>query len=155
VAAALETKKIKKSRLQSRIHVEARYPHPRSKVWRALTEPALMEKWGMRPEGFAPTVGTKFKLIDDGPHKGWRGYVECEVVAVEHERMLQTTWVGDDSGNRLILTYTLRDDGAGTHLTLEHEGFEGVGGFVLSKLIMGPGWKKMMRKSLAGVLADL
>src|SRR5689334_17020539 len=125
VAAAVA---MKKSRLASRIHVEARYPHPRSKVWRALTEPALMQKWGMRPEGFAPVVGTKFKLVDDGPHKGWRGFVECEVLAVEPERLLQTTWVGDekdlDRGIRQVVTYTLRDDGAGTHLTLDHEGFE-------------------------------
>src|SRR5262245_12778521 len=86
----------KPNMLSADIHLEQYFPHPRAKVWRALTEPALMQKWGMRPEGFAPTVGTKFKLIDDGDHNGWRGFVECEVLAVEHERLLSTSWVGDE-----------------------------------------------------------
>ena len=43
----------------SNIHREIVYPHPRAAVWRALTEPALIGKWLMTPEGFAPVVGTR------------------------------------------------------------------------------------------------
>src|SRR4051812_30876721 len=110
------------------IKVQHGYAHPRAKVWRAITEPALMQKWGMRPEGFAAVVGTKFKLVDDGPHKGWRGFVECEVLEVQHERVLKTTWVGDEKQPPQTVTYTLADDGAGgCTLTLEHDGFHGLG----------------------------
>lgn len=139
-------------RMQSKIHLEQTFPHPRAKVWRALTEPALMQKWGMRPEGFAPVVGTKFKLVDDGPHTGWRGFVVCEVLAAEHERVLKMSWVGDDKDPPHTVTYTLADDGAGTRLTLDHEGFQGIGGFITNKLFLTPGWKSLMRTKLLAVL---
>ena len=153
IATTMKSSAQTRSRMQSKIHVEHTFPHARAKVWRALTEPALMAKWGMRPEGFAAVAGTKFKLVDDGPHRGWRGFVECEVLAVEHERKLVTTWVGDEKEPRQTVTYTLADDGAGgCTVTLDHVGFEGIGGFVLSKFIMGPGWKGMLRKRMTAVL---
>jgi len=43
----------------------------------------------------------------------------------------------------------------GTRLTVEHTGFRGAGGFVLAKLIMAPGWKKMVGTSFPAVLAEL
>jgi uncharacterized protein YndB with AHSA1/START domain len=141
--------------MQSKIHLEQTYPHPRVKVWRALTEPALLQKWLMRPEGFAPVVGARFKLIDDGAHRGWRGFVECEVLEVKPERLLRISWVGDEKVKPQTVAFTLADDGAGTRLTLDHEGFAGVGGFVLSRLILGPGWKRMLRKRLAGVIGGI
>jgi uncharacterized protein YndB with AHSA1/START domain len=151
---ALETTK-KRTFMQSKIHLEQRYPHPRAKVWRALTEPALMQKWGMRPEGFAPVVGTRFQLVDDGEHRGWRGFVECEVLEVEHERLLRISWVGDEKVKPQTVAYTLADDGAGTLLTLDHEGFEGIGGFVLSRFILTSGWKSMMSKRLPNVIGSV
>jgi uncharacterized protein YndB with AHSA1/START domain len=137
----------------SRIHLVETYPHPRAKVWRAVTEPAVMKKWLMRPEGFEPKVGNKFKFVDDGPHKGWRGFVECEVLEVEHERRIRFTWEGDP-GKVQVVTFTLEDanGGKGTRLTLDHEGFKGIGGFVLAKFIMGPGWKGMMKRRILAAL---
>ena len=49
----------------SGIRIVRDYPHPPAKVWRAVTDPALIPRWtstgqGGRPEGFAATVG-KFK----------------------------------------------------------------------------------------------
>ena len=153
-ATALETTR-KRTLMQSKIHLEQRYAHPRGKVWRVLTEPALMQKWGMRPEGFTPVVGTRFKLVDDGEHRGWRGFVECEVLEVERERLLRITWVGDEKTKPQTVTYTLADDGAGTLLTLDHEGFEGIGGFVLSRFILARGWKGMLRRRLVQVIGGV
>ena len=47
----------------SDIRIERDYPHPPAKVWRAVTDPALIPLWtatgqGGRPEGFSTTVGT-------------------------------------------------------------------------------------------------
>ena len=137
--------------MQSKIHLEQSYPHSRAKLWRALTEPPLMAKWGMRPEGFAPVVGTKFKLIDAKP-RGWRGFVECEVLAVEAERLLKITWVGDERDSPQTVTYALSDDGAGCRLTLDHEGFVGIGSLFVSKLFLRPGWKAMLGKKIAAVV---
>ena len=43
----------------------------------------------------------------------------------------------------------------GTRLTLEDVGWSGIPGFLLSKLMMTPGWKKMLDHSIPGVLAEL
>jgi hypothetical protein len=40
-------------------------------------------------------------------------------------------------------------------LTLEHTGFTGIGGFILSKLMMGPGWRKMLGVLIPAVLDDI
>jgi uncharacterized protein YndB with AHSA1/START domain len=139
--------------MKTEIHITRSYPHPRTKVWRAVTEPALVEKWLMRPEGLATTVGTKFKLVSK-PQPGWRGWVECEVLEVVPERRFVYSWVGQEKQKPMTVSFTLEDEAdGGTRLTLDHVGFEGIGGWVLARIMMGPGWKKMMTKRLAAVLA--
>jgi uncharacterized protein YndB with AHSA1/START domain len=112
-----------------------------------------MGKWLMKPEGFAPVVGTKFILRAEGPQRGWRGFVECEVLAVEAGRLLRYSWNGDPDQAPLLLTIRLEDEGAGTRLVLDHEGFEGIGGWMVARFAMGPGWGKMLKKRFAAVLA--
>jgi uncharacterized protein YndB with AHSA1/START domain len=138
----------------SDIRIVRDYPHPPAKVWRALTVPALMALWAMRPEGFAPIAGTRFKYIAK-PQPGWRGFVECEVLEAREPSLLRYSWVGDDHGETTYVTYALEPHAGGTRLTFEHIGFSGVGGFVLAKLMMGPGWKKMLAIKIPEVLADL
>lgn len=130
------------------------YPHAPKKVWRALTEPELIALWAMRPEGFEPTVGNKFKLVAK-PQPGWRGWVECEVLAADESSMLRYSWKGDDDGDTTIVTYTLTPHEGGTRLVFEHTGFRGFGGFMLAKLMLGPGWKKMLSNAVPAVLADV
>jgi uncharacterized protein YndB with AHSA1/START domain len=108
----------------------------------------------MRPEGFAPVAGTRFKLVAK-PQPGWRGFVECEVLEARAPSLLRYSWVGDDDGKATEVTYTLEASGDGTRLTFAHTGFTGIGGFVLAKLMMGPGWKKMLTNAVPAVLADL
>jgi uncharacterized protein YndB with AHSA1/START domain len=138
----------------SDIRIVRDYPHPPSKVWRALTDPELIALWGMRPEGFAPVVGTRFKFVAK-PNPGWRGFVECEVLEVREPSLLRYAWVGDDSGKATYVTFSLAAHAGGTRLTFQHSGFTGVGGFMLAKLMMGPGWKKMLGDAFPAVLADL
>jgi uncharacterized protein YndB with AHSA1/START domain len=143
-----------RSFLDTEVRLERFYPHPRAKVWKALTDPRLIAAWLMRPDGFEPRVGCKFRLTAK-PQPGWRGYVDCEVVAVEEGHLLQYTWVGDESGNLMTVTWRLEDAPGGARLYLLHEGFHGVGGFLLAKVMMGPGWKKMMTRHIASVLDRL
>jgi uncharacterized protein YndB with AHSA1/START domain len=138
----------------SDIHIVRDYPHPPSKVWRALTVPALMALWGMRPEGFEPVVGNRFKYVAK-PQPGWRGFVECEVLEAREPSVLRMSWVGDEKSPPMEVTYTLAPHDGGTRLTFRHTGFKGMGGFLLAKLMMGPGWKKMLGKSIPAVLGDL
>jgi len=114
---------------------------------------ALMALWGMRPEGFEPVVGNRFKYVAK-PQPGWRGFVECEVLEVREPSALRMSWVGDEKGDATHVTYRLAPHAGGTRLTFEHTGFKGVGGFLLAKLMMGPGWKKMLGVRIPEVLAD-
>lgn len=130
------------------------YPHSPHKVWRALTDPAIVALWAMRPEGFQPVVGNKFKLVAK-PQPGWRGFVECEVLEAREPALLRYSWKGDDEGDTTVVTYTLSPQPGGTRLVFEHTGFRGFGGFMLAKFMLGPGWKKMLTRAIPRVLADL
>ena len=138
----------------SDIHIVREYPHPPAKVWRALTDPALMALWTMRPEGFAPVVGTRFKLVAK-PQPGWRGFVECEVLEVREGELIRYSWIGNDDQQAMEVSYRLEPTAGGTRLVFEQTGFRGIGGFMLSKFMMGPGWKKMLGVAFPAVLADM
>lgn len=78
--------------------LERDLPHPPEKVWRALTQPHLIEEWLMK-NAFTPTVGHRFELQAD-----W-GKVECEVLSVEPNTSVSYTW-GDDH-LRSVVTWSL------------------------------------------------
>ena len=154
-AAIAETTPRARKTSMSDIRIVRDYPHPPAKVWRALTDPALIALWGMRPEGFAPVAGTRFKLVAR-PQPGWRGFVECEVLEAREPSILRCSWLGEDDSKKMTqVLYSLAPHGAGTRLTFEQTGFSGLGGFLLAKLMMGPGWKAMLSRALVAVLEDL
>jgi uncharacterized protein YndB with AHSA1/START domain len=101
--------------------VERELPHPPEKVWRALTQPHLLEEWLMKND-FQPNVGHRFQLRGD-----WGGVLDCEVLVVEPERTLSYTWkfAHDDPNYRLnsVVTLTLTPTETGTHLRMEQAGF--------------------------------
>src|SRR5246127_3288025 len=66
--------------------VERDIPYPPEKIWRALTQPHLIEEWLMKND-FKPMVGHSFKL-----RGGWGGVLNCEVLAVEPHKTLSYTW---------------------------------------------------------------
>jgi len=102
--------------LQTRtVTVEREFAHPPEKIWRALTQPHLIEAWLMKND-FVPALNHRFRLIAD-----W-GSVECEVLEIEPNRSLSYTWaaLGLDS----VVTWTLTPAGAGTHLKMEQTGFQ-------------------------------
>ncbi len=136
------------------LRVSRDYPHPPGKVWRVLTDPDLIPLWSMRPEGFAPVVGTRFKFYGK-PNRGWRGFVECEVLEVRERELLRYSWVGNENAEATQVCYTLEPHAGGTRLTMEHSGFRGVGGFLLVNLFMRPGWNKTFNVTLPAVLSEL
>ena len=94
--------------------VEREVAFPPEKIWRALTQPHLIEEWLMKND-FAPVVGHGFNLRGD-----W-GAVDCKVLAVEPNRTLSYSW--DAMGLESVVTWTLTPTGAGTHLRMEQAGF--------------------------------
>ena len=133
----------------SDIVLDAVYPHPPERVWRALTTPDELAAWLM-PNDFAPVVGHKFQF-NVGPQWGWRGFVDCEVLEVDEPRRLSYTWQGDPKHPPTIVTWTLEPIPTGTRLRLVHSEFRGFRGWFL-KSIMGSGWKGMLNKALPQVL---
>ena len=104
-----------------KVVVERDVPHPPEKVWRALTEPHLIEEWLMKND-FQPVVGHRFKLRGE-----WGGILDCEVLAVEPNKKLSYTWdhAHDDPAFSLksVVTLTLTPTGSGTHLRMDQAGF--------------------------------
>ena len=98
--------------------VEREIPHPPEKLWRALTQPQLIEEWLMKND-FKPAVGHRFNLRGE--------WGSCEVLAVEPNRMLSYTWdfAHDDAAYNLksVVTFTLTPTNTGTHLRMEQSGF--------------------------------
>lgn len=94
--------------------VERQIPYPPEKIWRALTQPHLIEEWLMKND-FKPTVDHRFKLSAD-----W-GAVECQVLVVEANTTLSYTWAA--YGLESIVTWTLTPAGTGTQLRMEQSGF--------------------------------
>jgi uncharacterized protein YndB with AHSA1/START domain len=94
--------------------VEREIPHPPEKIWRALTQPHLIEEWLMKND-FEPVVGHRFDLRAD-----W-GAVGCQVLAVEPNRTLSYTWAA--LGLESVVTWTLTPTSTGTRLRMEQSGF--------------------------------
>ena len=103
------------------VAVQREVPFPPEKIWRALTQPHLIEEWLMKND-FKPEVGHSFNLRGD-----WGGVLDCEVLAVEPNRTLTYTWnfSHDDPAYdlRSVVTFTLVPTDTGTRLRVEQSGF--------------------------------
>lgn len=128
------------------ITVEHVYTQAPARVWRALTDPALVARWWASGD-IRAEVGHRFDL-DMGP---W-GKQPCEVLAVEPERLFRFRFAQPTLDT--IITFTLAPEGAGTRLTLTHEGFDldsPMGRRAFEG--MRPGWPGILAK-IATTLAD-
>jgi uncharacterized protein YndB with AHSA1/START domain len=101
--------------------VEREFPFPLDRVWRALTQPHLIEEWLMKND-FEPVVGHNFNLSGE-----WGGVLDCEVLAVEPNRTLSYTWnfKHEDAAYdlRSVVTFALAPTIGGTRLRMEQKGF--------------------------------
>ena len=141
------------------IVVDYDLPEPPEKVWRALTEPALLSAWLMSND-IQPVVGHNFTFHAQ-PVPGWDGVVHCTVMAVEPTKRLKYSWKGgsDDLkeyGHTIdtTVTWTLSPTPeGGTSLRLEHAGFTPADAFPFQ--MMGQGWRGNVAKAIGRVLAEL
>lgn len=101
--------------------VEREMPFPPERIWRALTQPHLMEEWLMKND-FQPVVGHHFNLRGE-----WGGVLDCEVLTIEPNRTLAYSWDfnhEDAAFNlRSVVTFTLTPTATGAHLRMEQSGF--------------------------------
>lgn len=99
------------------------YPlaHSPQKVWRALTEPSLLERWLLPVRNLLLDEGTNFTFHAD-PQPGWDGTVSCRLLESDPPHRLRYTWVVGDMDT--VVTFTLEPTSSGTRLVLEHTGFQ-------------------------------
>lgn len=126
------------------IRVSHVYSQPPARVWRALTEPALVARW-WAPGDIRAEVGHRFEM-----DMGQWGKQTCEVLAVEPERLFRFRFALNTT-----ITWTLVPEGPGTRLELTHEGFDldspvGLRAFEGMK----PGWPGVLAR-IAPVLDSL
>jgi uncharacterized protein YndB with AHSA1/START domain len=98
------------------IHLQHRYAQPASAVWRALTTPELFARWWAAGD-IQPRLGHRFTL-----DMGRWGMQACEVLALEHERLLTIRFAEGQLDT--TITWRLTPDGDGTLLDFTHEGFD-------------------------------
>src|ERR1700746_1194599 len=90
--------------------IEREIPFPPEKIWRALTQPHLIEEWLMKND-FEPAGGHRFNL-----RAAW-GTVACQVLAVEANKTL--SYPGGAYDLKSTVTWTLTPTSTGTHLRME------------------------------------
>ncbi|WP_437586972.1 SRPBCC family protein [Sorangium sp. So ce1000] len=95
--------------------------HSPEKVWRALTEPALLAEWLLPTIGLQLEPGAEFTLKTQ-PYPGWDGTVNCRFVEIERHRKLSYTWSVPFLDT--VVTFTLTPTASGTRLSLVQSGFK-------------------------------
>jgi uncharacterized protein YndB with AHSA1/START domain len=89
------------------------------KLWRALTQPHLIEEWLMKND-FRPVPGHRFNLRNE-PRPEVNVVIDCEVLEVVPEKTLSYSWSA--FGHDTIVTFTLTPTETGTRLRMEQTGF--------------------------------
>ncbi len=97
--------------------------HRPQKVWRALTDPALLADWLLPVVEGRLEPGSAFKFQTQ-PYPGWDGSVDCKVIESEAPRKLSYAWVVGGMGLDTVVTFTLTPTDSGTRLSLVQSGFK-------------------------------
>ena len=129
--------------------IEKEMPHSQEKVWRALTEGALIKQWLMDND-FQPVVGHRFNFRST-PVPGWNGIIDSEVLVVEPKTKLSYGWTS--MGLETVVVWTLAATDGGTLVRMEQSGFPQDGG---EQYYQGAkwGWQSFIGK-LEGVVGGL
>jgi uncharacterized protein YndB with AHSA1/START domain len=99
--------------------IEKELPHPPEKIWRALTQGALIKQWLMDND-FQPVVGHTFAFRST-PMPNWNGIVESKVLVVEPHKKLSYSW--GSLGLESVVVWTLAATKGGTLVRMEQSGF--------------------------------
>ena len=95
--------------------------HAPEKVWRALTDPALLAEWLMPVLDLELEPGAAFTFKTQA-YPGWDGTVNCRFIEIEAHRKLSYTWTVPFLDT--VVTFTLTPTASGTRLSLVQSGFK-------------------------------
>ena len=95
--------------------------HSPEKVWRALTDPALLAEWLLPAVELELAPGAAFTFKTQ-PYPGWDGTVKCRFLEIEAQRKLSYTW--SVPFLQTVVTFTLTPTASGTRLSLVQSGIK-------------------------------
>lgn len=134
------------------INIEKIYPYSKEVLWEALTNKFYISKWIMKTD-FELVKGREFSL-EDKPTIGWDGKVQCQLIDFEYNKILVYAWNNKNNKLGTIVKWKLEEVENGTLLSIEHSGFNGIGG-MFTKKILTNGWNRMMSTKLEPVLREI
>ncbi|MBW8812030.1 MAG: SRPBCC domain-containing protein [Caulobacterales bacterium] len=127
------------------IVVERVMPHAPAKIWRALTQSALIAEWLMRND-FQPVVGHRFHFHATPIPGMWNGTTDSEVLEVVPEQRLAYSWNASgeeaEGGLKSVVTWTLTPVEGGVLVRMEHTGFRPQD--EAGRQGMGGGWPRIL-----------
>jgi uncharacterized protein YndB with AHSA1/START domain len=103
------------------LSLELDLDHPPEKVWRALTDPALLTEWLLPVVGLRLEPGAAFTLKAQA-FPGWDGTVSCRLLEIDAPRKLSYTWTVPFL--ETVVTFTLTPTASGTRLSIVQSGFK-------------------------------
>ena len=112
--------KTERSQTES-LSLEFELHHAPQKVWRALTNPALLREWLLPVVGLELEPGAAFSFKAP-PQPAWDGTVNCRMLEIDAQRKLSYAWVVGDIDT--VVTFTLTPTASGTRLELVQSGFK-------------------------------
>jgi uncharacterized protein YndB with AHSA1/START domain len=107
------------------VSLELELPHAPEKVWRALTDPALLAEWLLPvvEPVLALEPGAAFTLKTQ-PYPPWDGTVHCRMLDIDPPRKLSYAWVVGDMALDTVVTFSLVPTASGTRLSIVQSGFK-------------------------------
>jgi uncharacterized protein YndB with AHSA1/START domain len=102
------------------LSLELDLAHPPEKVWRALTDPALLTEWLLPVVELRLEPGAAF-VFQTQAFPGWDGTVNCRLLEIDAPRKLSYTWGVPFLDT--VVTFTLTPTAAGTRLSIVQSGF--------------------------------
>ena len=138
---------------EPQIKIRRKYNHPIDKVWHGITSKEALSSWLMETTDFEPIPGNTFQFTT-APRGRFDGIVSCKVLQVEQPHFIQYSWKATEMPQPTVVTWELTKlDPSTTLLTLSHDGFVGINGWV-TRMILGFGWKGLLKKKLNQYLAQ-
>ena len=140
--------------MRREIHFERTYPHPIEKVWRAISDPAIVAQWLM-PTTLVAEVGHRFTFTTK-PYPGFDGTVHCEVITADAPHELAYSWSGGNLENTTVRFRLEQLNDEETFLRFEHTGFDGLLNRLMARNVLAAGWRgKLLDRQLPEVLSRL
>ena len=103
------------------LSLELELEHVPEKVWRALTDPALLAQWLLPVVAFKLEPGAAF-IFQAQAYPGWDGTVSCRILEIETHRKLSYAWSVPFLDT--VVTFTLTPTASGTRLSIVQSGFK-------------------------------